>query len=117
MSLSQAAYQVEKAIGHRDNAETEQDITNPAQDREKYGHPTETMQALVWQGKNSVEVGMRYQHRTYMSATDPSSQSPSLAPSSLKIAMSSSRLLAAQYAARTSTFSTAVSLKCARATF
>ncbi|SMQ49828.1 unnamed protein product [Zymoseptoria tritici ST99CH_3D7] len=56
MALSQAAYQAEKFLGHRDNATTEQDITNPGQDRAKYGHPTETMQALVWQGKNSVEV-------------------------------------------------------------
>uniref|UniRef100_A0A0D6R0T0 Alcohol dehydrogenase-like N-terminal domain-containing protein n=1 Tax=Araucaria cunninghamii TaxID=56994 RepID=A0A0D6R0T0_ARACU len=56
MSLSQAANLVEKIAGHGSNAETAQDITNPAIDRSKYGHPTETMKALVWQGKNSVAI-------------------------------------------------------------
>jgi len=54
--LSQAAAKAEQAIGHGDNAVTEQDVTNPARNREKYGDPTETMKALAWQGKNSVEV-------------------------------------------------------------
>lgn len=54
--LSQAAAKAEQAIGHGDNAVTEQDVTNPARNREKYGDPTETMKALAWQGKNSVQV-------------------------------------------------------------
>ena len=58
MATSQAAYQAEKAIGHGDNAATEQDVTNPAKDRQKYGDPSgEKMKALVWMGKNSVKVG------------------------------------------------------------
>lgn len=49
---------VEKALGHQSNAVTEQDVTNPARDREKYADPSgEKMKALVWMGKNSVEVG------------------------------------------------------------
>lgn len=56
MALSQAAALLEKAIGHQDDAETAQNITNPAQDRAKYGHPTETMKALTWQGKNTVKI-------------------------------------------------------------
>ncbi|KAK3071010.1 hypothetical protein LTR53_009431 [Teratosphaeriaceae sp. CCFEE 6253] len=56
MSLSQAAAQVEHAIGHRDNAITAQDVTNPAKDRAKYGDPTENMKALAWIGKNKVEM-------------------------------------------------------------
>jgi len=58
MAMSQAAYAAEKAIGHGDNAITEQDITNPAIDRAKYADPSgETMKALVWMGKNDVKVG------------------------------------------------------------
>ena len=56
MAMSQAAMQLEKAIGHGDNATTAQNVTNPGNDREKYGDPNVTMQALVWQGKNDVEV-------------------------------------------------------------
>jgi len=57
MSLSQAAAQAEKILGHGDNATTEQDITNPARDRSKYADPSgETMKALLWMGKNNVEV-------------------------------------------------------------
>lgn len=49
---------MEKAIGHGNNAQTEQDITNPARDRAKYADPSgETMLALVWNGKNTVNVG------------------------------------------------------------
>ncbi|KAH0370534.1 GroES-like protein, partial [Aureobasidium melanogenum] len=55
-AVTQAAALAEKAIGHGDNAITEQDVTNPARDRAKYGDPNETMKALVWQGKNTVEV-------------------------------------------------------------
>jgi len=56
MALSQVAAKVEQLLGHNSNATTEQDITNPARDRSKYGHPTETMKALAWMGKNKVEV-------------------------------------------------------------
>ena len=57
MALSQAAAVLEKVIGHGSNATTEQDITNPARDRAKYADPSgETMKALVWMGKNKVEV-------------------------------------------------------------
>jgi threonine dehydrogenase-like Zn-dependent dehydrogenase len=56
MALSQVAAKVEQFLGHNDNATTAQDITNPARDRSKYGHPTETMKALAWMGKNKVEV-------------------------------------------------------------
>jgi len=57
MAMSQAAYAAEKAIGHGEDATTEQDITNPALDRAKYADPSgEKMKALVWMGKNKVEV-------------------------------------------------------------
>ena len=57
MALSQAAALVEKVIGHGDNATIEQDITNPGRDREKYADSSgETMKALLWMGKNTVEV-------------------------------------------------------------
>lgn len=58
MATSQGASLAEKALGHGDNATTEQDVTNPARDRQKYGDPSgEKMKALVWLGKNSVKVG------------------------------------------------------------
>ena len=44
-------------MGHDDNAITEQDMTNPARDRAKYGDESETMKALAWMGKNDVQVG------------------------------------------------------------
>ena len=57
MAMSQAANYVEKAVGHQDKAVTEQDVTNPARDRAKYADPSgETMKALVWMGKNDVQV-------------------------------------------------------------
>ena len=57
MALSQAAAVVEKVIGHDSNATTAQDISNPARDRAKYADPSgEKMKALVWMGKNKVEV-------------------------------------------------------------
>ena len=55
--LSQAANLVEKFTGHNDNAATAQDITNPGRDGNAYGSDTETMKALVWNGKNDVKVG------------------------------------------------------------
>ena len=57
MAMSQSANLAEKAIGHGDNAVTEQDISNPARDRAKYGDPSETMKALAWMGKNDVQMG------------------------------------------------------------
>jgi hypothetical protein len=58
MATSQAAYKLEQAIGHDNNAVTQQDISNPALNREKYADPSgETMKALTWQGKNKVAVG------------------------------------------------------------
>jgi hypothetical protein len=53
MSVTQAAYQAEKAIGHDNNAITQQDLsTYPS------GGQGDSMNALVWMGKNKVEVGM-----------------------------------------------------------
>ncbi|OAP64657.1 hypothetical protein AYL99_00629 [Fonsecaea erecta] len=57
MALSQAAAVVEKIIGHTGDAETEQNLSNPSKDAEKYADPSgEKMKALVWNGKNSVKV-------------------------------------------------------------
>jgi len=57
MSFSQVTGFVEKALGHKENAITEQDISNPAQMREKYADPSgEKMKALLWMGKNKVEI-------------------------------------------------------------
>jgi threonine dehydrogenase-like Zn-dependent dehydrogenase len=56
MAMSQMAFKAEQAIGHGDNAVTAQDVTNPANDREKYGDPSVTMKALAWMGKNDVQV-------------------------------------------------------------
>jgi hypothetical protein len=59
MALSQSAALAEKVIGHGSNATTEQDVTNPGRDRAKYADPSgEKMKALVWMGKNKVEVRM-----------------------------------------------------------
>jgi threonine dehydrogenase-like Zn-dependent dehydrogenase len=56
MATSQAANLGEKIMGHTGDATTAQDVTNPARDS-KYADPSgETMKALVWMGKNSVEV-------------------------------------------------------------
>ena len=58
MAMSQSANLAEKAMGHGDNAVTEQNMTNPARDREKYGDPSgEKMLATAWMGKNDVQVG------------------------------------------------------------
>jgi len=57
MAMSQAAFKAEQAIGHDDNATTEQDVTNPSNDPERFADPSgEKMKALAWMGKNSVEV-------------------------------------------------------------
>jgi threonine dehydrogenase-like Zn-dependent dehydrogenase len=55
MAASQAALAAENAIGHDTNATTAQDVTNPSFDP-KYGDSSETMKALAWMGKNTVQV-------------------------------------------------------------
>lgn len=58
MAVSQSANVLEKAMGHVEGGVTEQNMTNPDRDRQQYGDPSgERMKALVWNGKNSVEVG------------------------------------------------------------
>jgi hypothetical protein len=52
MATSEAAYLAEKVIGHGDNAITQQDVS----DYSEIGGAT-TMKALVWRGKNKVEIG------------------------------------------------------------
>ncbi|KAK6951483.1 hypothetical protein Daesc_008018 [Daldinia eschscholtzii] len=52
MATSQAAYLAEKTIGHDGSAITAQDVTNYGGEAGK----EETMKALCWMGKNSVEV-------------------------------------------------------------
>ncbi|KAI0120987.1 chaperonin 10-like protein [Xylariales sp. AK1849] len=52
MATSQAAYAAEKAIGHDGTSILTQDIAN----YQESGDPNETMKALVWMGKNKVEV-------------------------------------------------------------
>lgn len=52
MAVSQAAYGLEKAIGHDDSAIIQQDIAN----YDKTGDPQNTMKALCWMGKNTVKV-------------------------------------------------------------
>lgn len=52
---SQAAYAVEKAIGH-DPEFIKQDVANYKGKGE--GNPAETMKALTWQGKQKVQVRM-----------------------------------------------------------
>lgn len=56
MAFAQAASVVENILGHAPGAAVTQDITNPAKDRARYGHPTEKMKALTWQGKNKVKL-------------------------------------------------------------
>jgi D-arabinose 1-dehydrogenase-like Zn-dependent alcohol dehydrogenase len=48
--------QVEKAVGHGDNATTIQDVTNPANNPEWANKSGEKMMALAWMGKNTVEM-------------------------------------------------------------
>jgi len=54
MATSQAAYAAEKAIGHDGSAILEQDISNYEGEK----GAGEKMKALVWQGKNAVQVGL-----------------------------------------------------------
>src|SRR5690242_3939805 len=53
MSVSEAAYAAEKAIGHDDNAVTQQDVSEFS----KINPSGETMKALAWMGKHKVEIG------------------------------------------------------------
>ncbi|KAK0386429.1 hypothetical protein NLU13_6266 [Sarocladium strictum] len=52
MSVSQAAGLVEKAVGHDGSTVTQQDVAN----YKETGDASQTMKALVWQGKNKVEM-------------------------------------------------------------
>ena len=54
MATAQAAYAVEKAVGHDGSSIIQQDVA----DYQKTGDPSQTMKALTWQGKNKVEVRM-----------------------------------------------------------
>lgn len=56
MALSQAAWKAEQSMGHGDNAATAQDVTNPGFKREQWGDTSESMKALVWMGKNDVQM-------------------------------------------------------------
>lgn len=49
---SQAAYKVEQAVGHDGSSITKQDVTN----YESTGDSSHTMKALMWKGKNKVEI-------------------------------------------------------------
>ena len=67
MALSQASNLLEKAMGHGDNATTEQNMSNPGRDREKYGDPSgEKMKALAWMGKKTVELGIPFPPFLYL---------------------------------------------------
>ena len=63
MATSKAAYLAEKAIGHDDNAITQQDVSNYPQ------AGADTMKALVWKGKQKVEIGMCTLQPCYMPPT------------------------------------------------
>ncbi|KAI4593403.1 hypothetical protein KJ359_009293 [Pestalotiopsis sp. 9143b] len=52
MAASQAAYGVEKLVGHDDSSIIQQDVA----DYQQTGDASSTMKALVWLGKNKVEV-------------------------------------------------------------
>lgn len=52
MASSQAAYKLEKAVGHDGSTITQQDVTN----YESTGDNSQTMKALTWQGKNKVQI-------------------------------------------------------------
>ncbi len=54
MATAQAAYAVERAIGHDDSSITAQDVTNYSHANGTGGDTT--MKALCWMGKNSVEM-------------------------------------------------------------
>ncbi|KAI6377328.1 hypothetical protein MCOR25_002583 [Pyricularia grisea] len=52
MATAQAAYAAEKAVGHQEGGITRQDVS----DYTETGDPSQTMKALVWMGKNKVEI-------------------------------------------------------------
>lgn len=52
MATSQLAYAAEKAVGHGEET-TKQDVSN----YKGSGGSSESMKALVWQGKKSVTIG------------------------------------------------------------
>jgi hypothetical protein len=54
MATSQAAYGIEKAIGHDDSSILQQDVSNYKQT----GDANQTMKALCWMGKGKVQVGL-----------------------------------------------------------
>ena len=55
-STSNSSSVQDKATGHTDNAAVAQDVSNPGKHRDKHGHPTENMKALVWKSKNHVQL-------------------------------------------------------------
>jgi hypothetical protein len=56
MAFTQAANLIEKAIGHGDNASITTDVSN--YNNEHGMESGDLIQATVWNGKNSVKVGM-----------------------------------------------------------
>lgn len=56
MAFTQAANLIEKAIGHGDNASITTDVSN--YNNEHGMESGDLIQATVWDGKNSVKVGM-----------------------------------------------------------
>jgi hypothetical protein len=52
---SQAAYQLEKTLGHTGDSVTQQDVTSYPP---KEGGSGDTMKALTWQSKNKVTICM-----------------------------------------------------------
>ncbi|KAJ2903226.1 putative Zn-dependent dehydrogenase [Zalerion maritima] len=54
MATARLAGKIEQAIGHDDNAVTQQDVASYREDGA--GDPDETMKALVWRGKGDVRV-------------------------------------------------------------
>jgi len=56
MTTSQAAYKIEQAIGHDENATTAQDISNFAYNKDAADSSGKTMKALAWMGKNTVQI-------------------------------------------------------------
>lgn len=50
---SQAAYQLEKTVGHSGEPVTQQDVTNYPPKEDGSG---DTMKALTWQSKNKVAI-------------------------------------------------------------
>lgn len=54
MAMNLGANTLEKVLGHDDNATISTHISNPS--TAETGNPEESMRALTWQGKNSVEL-------------------------------------------------------------